>query len=125
MAIAAGWYHSLGVRSDGSIVAWGRNDYGQCDVPSPNQDFVAVAGGWPHSLGLKYMPPPTGACCIGDGCVTTNEYECTAAGGVYMGDDIDCADVDCPDPCPGDANGDGKVNIDDIFFILGNWGPCS
>ena len=23
---------------------------------------------------------------------------------------------------PGDANGDGVVNIDDIFFILGHWG---
>ena len=23
---------------------------------------------------------------------------------------------------PGDVNGDGKVNIDDIFFILGHWG---
>ena len=25
-------------------------------------------------------------------------------------------------PCPGDANGDGFVNIDDIFFVLGHWG---
>jgi hypothetical protein len=33
-----------------SIVAWGRNDYGQCDVPSPNS---AIAAGWFHSLGLK------------------------------------------------------------------------
>ena len=23
---------------------------------------------------------------------------------------------------PGDVNGDGVVNIDDIFFILGHWG---
>ena len=32
-------------RGDGSIVAWGRNDYGQCNVPAPNAGFVAVAGG--------------------------------------------------------------------------------
>ena len=38
---------------DGSIVAWGRNNEGQCDVPAPNTDFVAVAGGEFHSLGLK------------------------------------------------------------------------
>jgi hypothetical protein len=37
----------------GSIVAWGHNDYAQCDVPEPNTDFVAVAAGYPHSLGLK------------------------------------------------------------------------
>ena len=37
----------------GSIVAWGYNAYGQCDVPAPNTDFVAIAGGYYHSLGLK------------------------------------------------------------------------
>ena len=30
---------------DGSIVAWGANNTGQCNVPAPNRDFVAVAGG--------------------------------------------------------------------------------
>ncbi len=35
------------------IVAWGRNWDGQCDVPAPNADFVAVAGGREHSLALK------------------------------------------------------------------------
>ena len=48
----AGW-HSLGLKSDGTIVAWGSNGYGQCDVPAPNADFVAVVGGLLHSLGLK------------------------------------------------------------------------
>lgn len=48
-----GGFHSLGLRADGSIVAWGRNDYGQCDVPAPNVDWVAIAAGGNHSLGLK------------------------------------------------------------------------
>ena len=43
----------LGLKEDGSIVVWGRNDYGQCNVPSPNSGFVAVAAGTHHSLGLK------------------------------------------------------------------------
>jgi hypothetical protein len=34
-------------------VAWGYNHDGQCDVPAPDQDFVAVAAGGRHSLGLK------------------------------------------------------------------------
>jgi alpha-tubulin suppressor-like RCC1 family protein len=53
VAVAGGGYHSLGLKSDGTIVAWGDNGMGQCDVPAPNADFVAVAGGLSHSLGLK------------------------------------------------------------------------
>jgi len=28
------------------------------------------------------------------------------------------------DPCPGDINGDGFVNINDLLVLLGSWGPC-
>ncbi|OPL18085.1 MAG: hypothetical protein AVO35_06160 [Candidatus Aegiribacteria sp. MLS_C] len=47
--VAAG----TGFAEDGSIVAWGWNEYGQCDVPEPNEGFVAVAAGGSHNLGLK------------------------------------------------------------------------
>ena len=32
--VAAGTFHTVARRSDGSVVAWGHNGYGQCDVPS-------------------------------------------------------------------------------------------
>jgi len=49
-----GWLlHSLGLKSDGTIVAWGDDSYGQCNVPVPNADFVAVAAVGHHSLGMK------------------------------------------------------------------------
>ncbi|MBK7189944.1 MAG: hypothetical protein IPH86_15030 [bacterium] len=51
--MSAGEDHSLGLKADGSIVAWGSNAYGQCDVPSPNAGFVAVSAGGGYSLGLK------------------------------------------------------------------------
>lgn len=37
----------------GYNIAWGWNDDGHCNVPGPNNDFVAVAGGGYHSLGIR------------------------------------------------------------------------
>ena len=51
-AIAAGAYHSLALRSDGSLAAWGWNDYGQSDAPSGN-DFVAISAGEWHSVAIR------------------------------------------------------------------------
>lgn len=45
IAASAGGCHSLAIRQDGSIVAWGRNDQGQLDVPEPNEGWTAVAAG--------------------------------------------------------------------------------
>ncbi|HPS02627.1 MAG TPA: hypothetical protein PLA90_13910, partial [Candidatus Sumerlaeota bacterium] len=53
LGLAGGGSHSLGLKSDGSIVGWGKNDDGQCVVPTSNSHFVAVAGGAYHSLALK------------------------------------------------------------------------
>lgn len=36
VAVAAGWYHSLALRRDGTVWAWGRNDKGQVGItPNP------------------------------------------------------------------------------------------
>lgn len=51
--LAAGQYHSVGLKYDGSIVAWGGNSYQQCIAPEVNSDFVAVAAGGNQSLGLR------------------------------------------------------------------------
>lgn len=51
--ISAGHIFKLGLRDNGSVVAWGSNLYGQCDVPTPNTDFVVICAGNEHSLGLK------------------------------------------------------------------------
>lgn len=45
VAIAAGWRHSVALRSDGTVVAWGSNAQGQTDVPPNLNDVVALAPG--------------------------------------------------------------------------------
>jgi hypothetical protein len=63
-AIAAGQYHSLGLKADGSLYAWGYNGSGQIGNGTlANQitpvkigsatDWVAIAAGDSHSLGLR------------------------------------------------------------------------
>ncbi|MDD2597686.1 MAG: MBG domain-containing protein [Kiritimatiellae bacterium] len=51
--IAAGTFHNLALKADGSVMAWGSNQRGQLELPAENTDFVAVSGGNKHSLGLR------------------------------------------------------------------------
>jgi alpha-tubulin suppressor-like RCC1 family protein len=53
VTIAAGYCHSLALRNDGTVIAWGDNTYGQTNVPPDLEDVVAIAGGGSHSSALK------------------------------------------------------------------------
>jgi alpha-tubulin suppressor-like RCC1 family protein len=53
IAIAAGSTHSLALKTDGTVVAWGAEDFGKTHVPSNLTNVVAIASGWQHSLALK------------------------------------------------------------------------
>ncbi len=50
--VVAGGYHTVGLKSDGIVVAVGWNDNGQCDVGGWT-GIVQVAAGWYHTVGLK------------------------------------------------------------------------
>ena len=50
--IAAGGFHTLGLKADGTVLATGYNNSGQIDVSSWS-DITQVAAGRYHSLGLK------------------------------------------------------------------------
>ena len=50
--ISAGGSHTVGLKADGSVVAVGSNNYGQCKV-SDWRDIVAISTGYYHTVGLK------------------------------------------------------------------------
>ena len=51
--IAAGRNHSLAMRSNGTVVAWGHNHFNQCDVPDELARVVNIFAGEYCSIALK------------------------------------------------------------------------
>lgn len=49
--VAVGFYHTVGLAADGSVLACGDNSYGQCEVGALH-DVTAVAAGAYHTLAL-------------------------------------------------------------------------
>src|SRR5437773_2582276 len=47
--IAAGYFHSLALKSDGTVVAWGSNSSGESTVPGGLNGIVGIAAGGYHS----------------------------------------------------------------------------
>jgi hypothetical protein len=45
--------HSLALRTDGTVVAWGDNTWGQTNVPVGLSEVVAISAGFAHSVALK------------------------------------------------------------------------
>jgi len=66
---------------------------------TPAIDVFGVAFDASQAINVWGIPPPTGACCIGDqgDCRMTYEDECGGLGGVYQGDHTICD----PNPCFG------------------------
>jgi hypothetical protein len=52
---------------------------------------------------------PQGACCTATGCFVTYERTCQRGGGVYLGDDTPCAEMDC--------NNNGQDDACDILVL--------
>jgi alpha-tubulin suppressor-like RCC1 family protein len=50
--VSPGWHHTVGLKTDGTVVAVGDNSYGQRDVDDWT-GIVQVAAGWDFTVGLK------------------------------------------------------------------------
>jgi hypothetical protein len=53
ITLAAGYWHSLALKADGTVVGWGGNSAGQINIPPGLNNVVAIAAGYQHSLALK------------------------------------------------------------------------
>jgi hypothetical protein len=53
VGIAAGVYHSLALKGDGTVAGWSQNDFGQDNPPAGLSNVTAIAAGWGTSLALK------------------------------------------------------------------------
>jgi parallel beta-helix repeat protein/predicted outer membrane repeat protein len=66
-----------------------------------------------------------GTCCTNDICLDSEEeVDCIHFGGEWLGAGTACEDNPCPTSCPGDINGDGQVNVNDLVILIAYWGVC-
>jgi alpha-tubulin suppressor-like RCC1 family protein len=49
--VSAGGFHTCGLKKDGTVACWGRNDYGQATPPSGT--FTQVSAGGLHTCGVR------------------------------------------------------------------------
>ena len=50
-SVSAGGRHTCGVRLDGSITCWGKDEYGQSTPPAG--EFTSVSAGFNHTCGVR------------------------------------------------------------------------
>ena len=90
-------------------------------------NFELIDGDQLFAVGDTAQPCPeaTGACCVGIDCNDVTSLDCIDVGGEFHGDGSFCNSdpAPCaPEPCQGDVDGDGDVDVSDILTVIGNWG---
>lgn len=53
VSVSAGAFHCVALRADGTVLAWGDNEYGQTNIPPSASNVVAISSGWYHNLALR------------------------------------------------------------------------
>ncbi|MSR29428.1 MAG: hypothetical protein EXS03_07650 [Phycisphaerales bacterium] len=150
-AIAARFGHTVALKTNGSVVAWGLGTYGQTTVPATLGTCVAIASGYNFTMAIQvdatdydgdgipaYLDNcplaanPSQADCNGDGVgdACTPGNDCNLNGipdscDIASGADDDVNGNLIPDQCEldrGDLNLSGQVNAVDLAILLAFWG---
>ena len=53
VVVCCGSGHTAAVRADGTVVCWGNNDYGQCNVPVVLDSVVMLSCGGDHTAAVR------------------------------------------------------------------------
>ena len=85
--IAAGYNHSLALKSDGTVVAWGLNTTGQTNVPPGLTNVIAISAGQTFSMALIGSGPPITHALLTSPAAGSNTFSLslpTESGKVYV-----------------------------------------
>ena len=103
-------------------------DDGGCTGPVSQDDCELFGGGFMghgSDCATTDCPDPVGWCCPDDKsfCSDLTEETCSAFGANWGGAGTSCDDATaCDTACPGDVDGTGDVDVDDLLLILSGWG---
>jgi hypothetical protein len=106
--VAANYYSSVALKSDGRVVACGSNSQGQGRVPMDLGQATQVAGGFHHNVVV--LAPRTPGDLDNDGMV--NGADLVALLGVW---------VPAPSGMFADLNHDGQVDDEDLGALIAAW----
>jgi len=119
-----GAYHTVALRDDNTVLAFGDNQKGQSSVPTDLGSVRVVRAGHEHTVALLH-----------DGSIrawgSNRFFELTQPSGmlapgeriraVHAGGERTIVEIARIDP---DLNGDGAVGGADLAIMLGAWGSC-
>jgi hypothetical protein len=80
MAIAASGNNTVALKSNGTVVVWGDNYYGQTNVPAGLSGVTAIAAGQRHTVALVGPAPPPQLTIIPSGANVILRWPTNAAG---------------------------------------------
>ena len=112
--IAAGIYHTVALKNDGTVVAWGNNSYGQCTVPADLSGVTQIAAGVYHTVVLVTFTD-----CNANGQRDSYEIGKNLAADTNANSRIDSCDM-----ADGDLDLNGVIDTADLSLLILNFGPC-